>query len=338
MGVKLGKLLYRQEINFDSLRGKTISVDFSNSAYQFLSSIRQPDGTPLKDSSGNTTSHLMGIWTRFSNLIGKGVKLIIVLDGEMPALKKRTSEERAGKKVIAQELYEKAVDEEDLESMNLYAKQTSFLTKDMVKESRELMDSMGLPVIQAPAEADAQMAYLCKNNDAWAAATSDVDPLLHGCQRTITNLTLTQRKKLRSGSTTKINPELVNLDENLKKLGLTQEKLILLSILVGTDYNKGIKGIGPKKALKLVKENNDYNKMFSNAGADFNWKEIYELFVNMKVQKDYMLKWEKPNTEKIKSLLVEKHEFNEERVNKVLESLDQSNKEFQQKGLDSWVK
>lgn len=336
MGVKLGKLLYRNEITFDSLKGKTLAVDFSNSAYQFLSSIRSQDGTLLMDSKGNITSHLMGIWTRFSNLISKGVKLVAVLDGEMPSLKHLTTKGRHEKKQIAQEKFQEAKDSQDMELMNLYAKQTSFLTREMVNESRELMEAMGIPVIQAPAEADAQMAFLSKKDLVWAAATSDVDPLLHGCKRTITNLTLSQRKKLNSGLTKKINPELIDLDENLKKLNLSQKEFIVLAILVGTDYNEGIHGIGPKKALKLVKENKDFDKMFKNLNVEFNWKEIYELFDNMKVKKDCKLKWEKINSNKIKNILIERHEFNEERVNKVLQNLEQGTKSFEQTGLSSW--
>src|SRR3989338_1507913 len=337
MGVKLTNILERKDISFEALKGKIIGIDFSNSAYQFLSSIRQQDGTLLMDSNGNITSHLMGTWTRFSNLITKGVKLVVVLYGEMPELKHQTSKERQDKKQAAKEKFEEAKESQDVELMNMYAKQTSFLTKEMIQESKELMESMGIPVIQAPAEADAQMAFLSKNNDVWAAATSDVDPLLHGCKRTITNLTLSQRKKTRSGSTIKINPELIDLEENLKKLNLTQKELIILAILIGTDYNKGIHGIGPKKALKLVKENKDYDKMFQNLNIEFNWKEIYELFDNMKVKKDYKLKWEKINTKLIKEILVERHEFNEERVNKVLENLEQGTKSFEQTGLGDWA-
>ena len=288
MGVKLTNILERKDISFEALKGKIIGIDFSNYAYQFLSSIRQQDGTLLMDSKGNVTSHLMGIWTRFSNLINKGIKLVIVLDGEMPLLKKGTTEERIERKEIAKEKFEKAYEEDNLELMSIYAKQTSFLTKDMINESKELMDAIGIPVIQAPCEADAQLAYMSKKGEVWGVATSDVDPLLHGCKRTITNLTLTQRKKLASGGSVKINPELIELEENLKKLGINQEQFIVLAILVGTDYNKdGIKGIGPKKALKLVKEKNDYNKMFQEFGANFNWKEIYDLFENMGVEKKY---------------------------------------------------
>ena len=337
MGVKLGKILYKEDITFESLAGKVIAIDFSNSAYQFLSSIRQPDGTLLMDSKGNITSHLMGTWTRFSNLIIKGIKLVAVLDGQMPVLKKSTSLKRREKKDIAFEKFNQAKEEEDTELMGVYAKQTSILTKDMINECKELMRAMGIPVIQAPAEADAQIAYLSKTNDVWAAATSDVDTLLHGGKRIITNLTLSQRKKLRSGGTIKISPELINLDENLKKLNLTQREFIVLAILVGTDYNEGIKGIGPKKALKLVKESKDYDKMFKDLTPNFDWKEIYSMFENMEVQKNYKLKWEKINSIKIKEILVENHEFNEERVNKVLENLQHGVK-FEQTGLDGWVK
>lgn len=336
MGVKLGKLLEKKEISFESLKGKTLAVDFSNYAYQFLSSIRQPDGTLLMDSNKNITSHLMGIWTRFSNLINKGIKLVIVFDGEMPLLKGKTNLERKNRKEIAKEKFEQALKEENIEMMGTYAKQTSFLTKEMINESKELIEAMGLPTIQAPAEADAQMAYLSKKDDVWAAATSDVDPLLHGCKQTITNLTLSQRKKLASGGTIKITPELIILEDNLKKLNLNLEQLRILSILVGTDYNEGIKGIGPKKALKLIKENKDYNQMFSSLGADFDWKEIYNLFHNMNILKNYKLKWSNPDQEKIKEILVERHEFNEERVNKILENLKQDNKSFEQTGLGKW--
>ncbi len=337
MGVKLGKILYKEEITFDSLAGKIIAIDFSNSAYQFLSSIRQPDGTLLMDSKGNVTSHLMGTWTRFSNLMIKGIKLVAVLDGQMPVLKKMTSLKRKEKKDLAFEKFSQAKEEEDTEMMGFYAKQTSFLTKDMINESKELMSAMGIPVIQAPAEADAQIAFLSKNDDVWAAATSDVDTLLHGGKRIITNLTLSQRKKIRSGGTIKINPELINLEENLKKLNLSQREFIILAILVGTDYNQGVKGIGPKKALKLVKESKNYDQMFKNLNVDFDWKEIYSMFEKMEVQKNYKLKWDKINSGKIKEILIEKHEFNEERVNKVLENLQTGMKKFEQTGLGNWV-
>ena len=315
MGVKLTGLLPKKELSFDDLKGKRIVIDFSNSIYQFISSIRQPDGTPLMDSQGRITSHLMGIWTRFMNLIRRDIKLIIVLDGKAPLLKVKEQEERAYKKEIAKEKFEQAKDEGDIEAMGKYARQNLRVSKEMINESKELMEAMGLPVIQAPSEADAQMAFIVEKGDAWAAATTDVDPLLHGCPRLVTNLTLSQRRRLPSGKIVNITPELIELKDVLSNLGLNQDQLIALSILVGTDYNEGIERVGPKTALKLVKQHHDFDKLFKEVKADFNWKKIYAIFKSMPIMKNYQLKWNELDVEKVKKILIDKHDFSEERVN-----------------------
>ena len=339
MGVKLGDIVVRKQISFEDLFNKTIAVDFSNSAYQFLSSIRQSDGTPLMDKKGRITSHLMGIWTRFSNLIQQNIKLVIVFDGKMPELKHSQIKERMERKEIAMEKYQKAKSREDIEEMLRYSKQFSILTKDMAEESKKLIEAMGLPMIQAPMESDAQMAYLNKKNDAYACGSSDFDCLLHGAPRLVTNLTLSQKRKLPSGAYIKITPELIELEESLKNLGITQEQLIILGILSGTDYNpSGIYGIGPKKALKLIKEYKDYDKMFKDLNADFDWKEIFNLFKEMKIEKKYKLEWKELNEDKIKKILIDEHNFSEERVNSIINKMHESKQAKQQKNLDSWFK
>ena len=330
MGVKLSDLVQRKQITFENLIGKKIAVDFSNSAYQFLSSIRQPDGTPLMYSQGRITSHLMGIWNRFSNLMSKGIKLAIVLDGKPPVLKIKEQEERAHRKRVAQEKLEEAQQEEDMEAMAKYAKQTSKLTREMVAEARELMQAMGLPVIQSPSEADAQMAFMCEKNDVYACASSDYDCLLQGTPRLLTNLTLSQRRKLPSGSYIKTTPTLIELQPTLKALGITQDQLIVIGILIGTDYNKGIYKVGPKTALKLVKKHKSFETLFKEVKAEFNWKQIYAVFKSMPIMKNYQLKWTAPDPEKIKEILVEKHDFSAERVQNVLDKLTKAKK---QKGL-----
>ena len=332
MGVKLGDIVVRKEITFEQLAGKKIAVDFSNSAYQFLSSIRQRDGTPLMDSQRRVTSHLMGIWNRFSKLMEIGIQLVMVLDGKPPVLKIKEQEERAHKKRVAQEKFEEAQQEEDIELMAKYAKQTSKLTRDMVAESRELLEAMGLPVIQAPSEADAQMAWLCAQQDVFACASSDYDCLLQGAPRLITNLTLSQKRKLPSGQYKTITPDLIELQPTLEKLNISQKQLIALGVLVGTDYNEGVKGIGPKKALKLMQEQKDIATIFKEKEVDFDWKTIIDTFESMEVTKDYALEWNDPNSAKIKEILVERHEFSEERVDSVIEKLTASKKR-EQKGL-----
>ncbi len=338
MGIKLKDILVKKQIEFDDLAGKKIGVDFSNAAYQFLASIRQRDGTPLTDSKGHITSHLVGLFSRTTNLMARGVKLCYVFDGKPPAMKYGTTTEREEKKQTAEKRFEEAKEEEDIMAMMKYSKQSMRLTQEMVNEAKELISALGLPGIQAPSEADAQLSYMCQKGDIWAVATSDVDPLVHGCPRTITNLTLSQKRKTASGAVINIKPELIELKELLESLKLNMDQLIALAILVGTDYNPGgIKGIGPKKALKLVSGVKDFDKLFKEVEADFEWKKIYALFKSMPVEKDYELKWGTPDEEAIKKLLVDKHDFTDERVDLTLSKIMKV-KAKDQKGLDKWVK
>lgn len=339
MGVKLTELIPKKEIEFDSLKGKTIAIDASNMFYQFLSSIRQPDGTPLMDSKGRITSHLVGTFSRLSNLMARGIKLCVVFDGKPPSLKYQEQESRAHRKEIAKEKFEIAKEKEDVEEMAKYAKQITRLTQDMVNESKELLKAMGIPVIQSPSESDAQMAFMNEKGDIWACATSDVDPLLHGAPRLITNLTLSQRKRLPSGAYIKIKPEIVELEQVLKTLDLSQDQLIALAILVGTDYNRGgVKKIGPKTALKLVREYKSFDKIFKEVQADFNWKKIYAIFKSMPIMKNYQLKWSPPDQERIKKLLIDQHDFSEQRVEKTLGRLIKEKENRTQTGLNRWTK
>ncbi|HLC72806.1 MAG TPA: flap endonuclease-1 [Candidatus Nanoarchaeia archaeon] len=331
-------MIPRKEIKFEFLEGKKIAIDFSNSAYQFLSSIRQPDGTPLMDSQRRITSHLMGIWTRFTNLMQRNIQLVIVLDGKAPILKIKEQEQRAHRKELAEEKLKQAQEDEDITSMAKYAKQTTRLSKEMVAEAQELMEAMGLPVIQAPSESDAQIAYMCQQGDVYAAATSDADVLMHGCPRVITNLTLSQRRKLPNGNYVKITPEIIELPEVLRSLDITQDQLIAIAVLVGTDYHPGIHRVGPKTALKLVKKNDSMEQLFREVEADFDWKEIMELFKKMPVTKEYNLEWGKPDVDKIKEILVDRHEFSPERVDMTLEKLQSTTKKKEQKGLGDFFK
>ena len=176
------------------------------------------------------------------------------------------------------------------------------------------------------------------NGSVWAVASSDMDSLLHGAKKVLPNLTLSQRKKLSSEKIKNISLDLIELNEVLKTLDITQDQLIILGILVGTDYNrKGIKGIGAKKALKLIKSYKDFDILFKEVNADFDWKQIFNIFKEMPVIKDYKLIWEKPNIEKIKKILVDKHDFSEERIDKTLSELLKYKIEKQQPGLGKWV-
>ena len=340
MGVALTELLLIKEIDIDSLQNKTLIVDASMWLYQFLSSIRQRDGTLLMDSKGNVTSHLVGLLSRISNLMQQNVKLAFVFDGEPPLLKKLTLEKRKELKIAAQHNLEKAKEEGDEELMKKYASRTSRLSDEMKEEAKKLVEAFGLPSIQAPSEAEAQASLIVKNGNAYAIATNDADALLFEAPRIIRNVSIAGRKKKTNKlSYETVNPDMIMLEDNLKHLGINQDQLIVLAMLVGTDFNiGGIKGIGPKSALKIIKKHeNDFDSLFREANwsenFEFEWKEVFDLIQHMKVNNDYELKWGQIDEEKIMSLLVDKHDFSEERVKGQISELLKFKEKKEQKGL-----
>ena len=340
MGVALTELLLIKEIDIAFLQNKVLVVDAPMWLYQFLSSIRQRDGTLLMDSKGNVTSHLMGLFTRVSNLMQQNIKLAFVFDGEPPKLKHMTLEKRKEIKQEAQKMFEKAKEKADEELMKKYAARTSRLTDEMIEEAKALVEAFGLPVIEAPSEAEAQASLIVKNGDAYALATNDADALLFESPKIVRNLNMAGKKKKKDKlSYVTINPDIIDLKENLHHLGIKQEQLIALAMLIGTDYNSGgIKGIGPKTALKMVKEyGTNFDALFNEANwndfFDFSWNEVFDLIRNMPVDRHYNLRWADVDEGKMMELLVDRHDFSEERVKNQIESLVKEKHKKKQKGL-----
>ena len=342
MGLNIRDIVPRKEIEISDLKGKIIVVDAFNTLYQFLSTIRQPDGTPLMDSKKRVTSHLSGIFYRNVSLLSEGIKLVYVFDGIPPELKYKTGRIRRENREVARERFENAKSEEDLEAMKRYAGQLTRLNKEMIEESKELLEAMGLGVIQAPGEGEAQAAYLTRvKKEVYASASQDYDSLLFGASRLIQNLTLARKRKTVSGWI-EIKPELIELERVLNYLEINIDQLICLGILVGTDYNpKGIPGIGQKKALGLVKKyhqpvlifNQVEEQMMNLSEEDrFDWQEIFSLFKKPNVV-EADVKFPKLNEDKIKKILVEEHDFSEERVEKQLEKLRSAKEKQKQKTL-----
>jgi flap endonuclease-1 len=336
MGLQIGDILPRKEVEFSELKGKKVAVDAFNAIYQFLSSIRQPDGTPLMDSKGRVTSHLSGLFYRNIALLSEGIKLIYVFDGEYHPLKSKTHEIRQGAKDLAREKYEKAVEEEDIESMGKYSRSLMKLDSEMIAESKELLEAMGVAVVQAPGEGEMQCAEIVKSGQAFAVGSQDYDALAVGGTRLIQNLTLSRKRKTKTGYIF-IAPEMIEYEKALNHLGIDADQLICLAILVGTDFNPGgVKGIGPKKALALVKEKKYPVKIFSEleeqGRLDFDWKEVFEIFKKPNVSKE-KIDFPTLDEKKLKEILVERHEFSEERVENQLVKLRDLKEQAKQKTL-----
>ena len=336
MGLHIGDIVPRHEIQLSALKGKVLAVDAFNVIFQFLSSIRQPDGTPLMDSQGRVTSHLSGLFNRNAALLKEGIRLIYVFDGEYHPLKSKTHALRQAVKDKAREAHAAAVADEDFIEAGKYARQLSTVNEGMLDECKQLLTSMGIAVYQAAGEGEMQCAELVKRGDAWAVASQDYDALAVGGKRLIQNLTLAKTRKTASG-VIYIAPEVIDYVQTLQSLELDCDQLICVAILVGTDFNPGgVKGIGPKKALSLVREKKFpvaiFQELQEQGKLDFDWSEIFHIFKQPTVSKEPVV-WPKYDRKKVMQLLVEEHEFGKERVEKQLDALEAVAREQKQKTL-----
>jgi flap endonuclease-1 len=334
-------LIAHPEEDVGAFEGRVMALDAYNAIYQFLSSIRQPDGTPLMDDRGRVTSHLSGVLYRTSTIMAQGVRLVYVFDGPPHPLKMDTLEARAEVKRKAQKDWERALAEGDMEGARMKAQQTSRLDKDMVAEAKVLLDAMGVPWVDAPADGEAQASYMSGKGDVWAVASQDYDSLLYGSELLVRNATLSGRRKLPGRGRreyVQVVPERVDLAENLRALGLSREQLVDAAIMVGTDFNPGIKGVGPKTAIKLMRAHRDLEGALRAKDAEVEGaEEVRRIFLEPDVTEDYSTAFGKVDEAAALRLLVDDHQFSESRVRSALRKLEAVVPEAtQQRSLDSF--
>ena len=342
LGVNFKDLIPKTPVKLEDLSGKIIAIDAYNAIYQFLSSIRQPDGTPLKDSTGKITSHLSGLFYRTGNLVERGIKPVYIFDGESPALKATEIERRKQIKVQAVTEYEKAATVGDTVMMRKYAQAATTMKDYMLDDCIKLLELMGLPWVQALGEGEAQAAYMTKKGDADYCTSQDYDSLLFGAPKLLRNVTISGKRKIPGKNIyVEITPEVAELSKTLNFCKLSYEQLIDVGILIGTDFNPdGIKGLGPKTALKLIKEHGTLERALpyiKNATFPVEPAKIRDIFLQPKVADNYKIEWKSSNTQSIIDFLCGEKEFSEERIQKALDRMDAGNKK--QKGktsLDKW--
>ena len=342
MGVNLSQLVEKKEVSLDELNGKKVGIDSYNMLYQFLASIRGPDGLPLADSKGQVTSHLVGLFYRTSKFLEEGIKPVYVFDGKPSKLKSETLKKRREVRTDAEKKAGTALKEGKLEEAKKMGSRALKLTPEMVVEAKEMLELMGIPAIQAPQEGEAQASVMVSKGQLHGAVSQDFDCLLFGASRLYRNVGITGKRKVPGKNFyVEVRPQLIELDEVLKQLGITRKKLIWLGILVGTDFNEKFPRVGPKTAIKLVKENKTFDKIIdaTKHEPDFDYREIEEVF--MKPVSTAVpardLKLGLPDREKLMEFLCEKHDFSRDRVTGTLEKVisDREEKE-KQKSLDQW--
>lgn len=332
MGVLLTPIVVKDTITLAGLRGKQLAVDANGELYQFLALIRLPDGTPLRDSQGKITSHLSGLFFRTTRLMADfDMRLVFVFDGRPPV--EKTAEITRRRAVRERYEAEAAAARDAGDFARAYSKSTmtSRLTAEMIADAKELLRLMGLPVVQAPSEAEAQAAHIARRGDVWAAASKDYDALLFGAPRLVRFLTISGREFLPAQRRSRpITPELIDLQRMLDELRITRAQLIDLGLLVGTDFHPGVKGIGPKTALALVKRHGAIEHMPSKVpdAFDGDLNRLRQIYVEPDVRDDYRVEFGRCDVEGVVHFLCDEHAFGRDRVMAALERAFGSQKLF----------
>jgi flap endonuclease-1 len=267
----------------------------------------------LRDSEGNLTGHLVGLFHRTIQFMENGVKPIWVFDGKPPELKSYVLDQRKENKEKAEEEKQVLLDAGDLDGAKRMAGRSVRVTPEMMEDAKRLLRMIGTPVIEAPGEAEAQCALLVKMGLAHATASEDMDSLTFGT------------KILLRGFNSKKEPIIhIELDQVLEGFKMTQEQFIDLCILCGCDYTTNIPGVGPVKAFKYIEECGTIEKVIAKIEREnddpkkkkkytipetFYYREARELFLNPsalneKSQVEPFIKWNKPDEQALKDFLV----------------------------------
>ncbi len=332
MGVALRDILapYRDPIGWDGLSG-TAAIDAHNALYQFLTIIRQPDGTPLVDAEGRITSHLSGLFFRTTKLLELGVRPVYVYDGPPPPLKSRTIEARRILREEAGRQYAAAVERGDHEEAYRQARSATRIDGAVIDSSRRLLDLLGVPWVQAPSEGEAEAARLAATGQVAYAVSQDYDSLLFGAPLLARNITISGRRRLH-GRTITVEPERIRLAAVLEGLGIEREELILVGILVGTDFNEGVRGVGPKTALKIVRDGR-FEETVAERLPGFDPAPIVDFFQSPPSGGTADLEWKTPDGDGLRAMLCDEYSFSGDRVNGALERLGMT---AGQRTLDQW--
>lgn len=345
MGVAIGSLIEdcKKKIDLQDFKSKRFGFDAYNMLFQFVTTIRGIDGEPLKNENGEITSHYSGIFYRISNVLSSGIKPVFVYDGTSHELKAKTKQDRRDRREAAKEKLEKAIAEEDFENIGKLSRQAATIDGKIIEESKELLTAMGVPCFTAPGEAEAQISQMTLAGQVDYCVSQDFDCLLFGSPNLMKNIGVTGKKKVPFKKIyIDVYPYIIETECVLEKLNITREKLIWMSLLIGTDFNDKVEGVGPKTALKLVQENNSFESILAelktkNKEINFDYKEVMDIFLKPDVEKNPI--YDKPifDRQKIEHILIDKANFEEKRTRNYLEEFEKKRNEVdKQKTLSKW--
>ena len=340
LGVLLTPILKKQQTSFKALYGKSFAVDASIELHQFLALVRKPDGSLFTDPNGRVTSHLIGLLTRTTRLVTDyKLRPVFVFDGRPNPLKRATIETRRRVQQKSQTEYVQAIAAKDYSRAWSKVVMTGRVTGEVVAGSKRLLSLMGIPWLVALEDGEAQASFMAARGDVWAVGSKDYDCLLFGSPILARYLTLTGREYLPSKKTSRpLIPELVMLADNLEALGISREQLVDLALLVGTDFNAGVMGIGPKKGLSLIRKYGTAEKLPEEIRSDLpdDLDQVRNIFLHPRVLENYSLKATPPDPDGIVAFLSGERAFARARVEKVADRLVESYAESDSQ-LGKWM-
>lgn len=342
MGIKgLSKLIEMKaksaitEREFADYENTVQAIDISLVLYKFIIAIRSSrKGKDLTRKDGRMTSHIHGIFNKFLSCLKYGILPYAVFDGKAPEIKSETLKERRRRKEAAIKKLKSVTDDEMSESERVKLYKRSFrLKEEHIKDIKKLLRLMGLRYIQAPGEADSQCAALNKKKKVYGVVTEDMDVLAFGAPVMLRNFT--NKKKVIE----------IRLNRILKELELRYDQFVDICILLGSDYCKTIKGIGPMKAYEkykqvgsielLLKLLEKENKMSKKQGKEIlykipknyrsKWRQTKEYYMKTEVYEPekIVIDWDGPDRAGLIEYLCKEHEFNlsttTKRVNLLIE-------------------
>ncbi|KAK4282670.1 hypothetical protein QN277_014017 [Acacia crassicarpa] len=347
MGIKgLTKLLAdnapksMKEHKFESYFGRKIAIDASMSIYQFLIVVGRSGTEMLTNEAGEVTSHLQGLFSRTIRLLEAGIKPVYVFDGKPPELKRQELAKRFSKRADAGDDLSEAKETGTKEDIEKFSKRTVKVTKQHNEDCKRLLRLMGVPVVEAPSEAEAQCAALCKSGKVYAVASEDMDSLTFGASKFL--------RHLMDPSSKKIPVMEFDVAKILEELNLTMDQFIDLCILSGCDYCDSIRGIGGMTALKLIRQHGSIETILENINKeryqipdDWPYKEARQLFKEPLVlteEEQLDLKWTAPDEDGLITFLVNENGFNADRVTKAIEKIKAAKNKSSQGRLESFFK
>lgn len=318
--------------------GRKVAIDASMAIYQFLIAIRQ-DGNQLTNDEGEVTSHIAGLFYRTIRMLENGIKPVYVFDGRPPQMKSGELAKRQERRAEAEKKLAEATEAGEQEEVDKFQRRLVKVTKQHMDDCKKLLRLMGVPVIEAPTEAEAQCATLVKAGKVYATATEDMDALTFASNRLLRHMTYSEARKMPI-------QEFI-LERVLQEMDMTQEQFIDLCILLGCDYCESIRGIGPKRAYELVKQHKSIEEILQKIDTkkytvpeEWMFKEARSLFVNPDVSPcdDIELKWREPEEENLIEFMCKEKGFNEDRIRNGIKKLIKSKKQSTQGRLDDFFK